>query len=171
MILRREGKGKCLFSDRKNASGSIPDQQNTCSHRQYLYLATSLLSLDFVCVCVRVCVCVCACACVRACVHACVRVCVRVCLLLFFFFFLCVCVCICLYTEMDWISNELVWYNQFHIHSFHTNYYASVYGSFSWKLVKIESVNFLILLFGNESLTSLEYINIRHKLTRWQELD
>ena len=52
-----------------------------------------------------------------------------------------------------------------------------IYGSFSWKLVKIvtyrvkiQSVNFLMLLFGNESLTSLVLINIRHKLTGWQEL-
>ena len=31
--------------------------------------------------------------------------------------------------------------------------------------VKIQSVNFFMLLFGNESLISLVYINIRHKLT------
>ena len=31
--------------------------------------------------------------------------------------------------------------------------------------VTIQSVNFLMLLFGNESLTALVYINIRHKLT------
>ena len=30
--------------------------------------------------------------------------------------------------------------------------------------VKIQSVNLLMLLFGNESLTSLVYINIRHKM-------
>ena len=29
---------------------------------------------------------------------------------------------------------------------------------------------FLILLFGNERLTSFVYINIKHKLTGWQEL-
>ena len=29
---------------------------------------------------------------------------------------------------------------------------------------------FFMLLFGNESLTALMYINIRHKLTGWQEL-
>ena len=39
-----------------------------------------------------------------------------------------------------------------------------------WQRVKIQSVNFLMLLFGNESLTSLVFINIRHKLTGWQEL-
>ena len=51
-------------------------------------------------------------------------------------------------------------------------YLCRIYGSFSWKLVKtvtkrvkIQSVNFLMLLFGNESLTSLVYINIRHKMT------
>ena len=42
----------------------------------------------------------------------------------------------------------------------------NTYGSFSWN----RSVNFLMLFFGNESLTSLEYINIRNKLTGWQEL-
>ena len=57
---------------------------------------------------------------------------------------------------------------------------AFTYGSFSWKLVencdiegkilKIQNMNFLMLLFGNESLTSLVYKNIRHKLTGWQEL-
>ena len=31
--------------------------------------------------------------------------------------------------------------------------------------VIIQSVNFFMLLFGNENLTSLVYINIRHKLT------
>ena len=35
--------------------------------------------------------------------------------------------------------------------------------------VKIQSVNFFMLLFGNESLTSFAFINIRHKLTGWQE--
>ena len=52
------------------------------------------------------------------------------------------------------------------------NLFSNIYGSFSLKLdkivtqrVKIQSVNFLMLLFGNESLTSLVYINIRHKLT------
>ena len=46
-----------------------------------------------------------------------------------------------------------------------------LYGSFSWKLVKIvtervkiQSVNFFILLFGKESLTSLVYV---HKYN-WQ---
>ena len=51
-------------------------------------------------------------------------------------------------------------------------------GSFSWKLVKtvtqmvkIHFLNFFyMLLFGYESLTSLVYINIKHKLTGWQEL-
>ena len=32
-------------------------------------------------------------------------------------------------------------------------------------------MNFLMLLFGNESLTSLAYITIRNKLTGWQELN
>ena len=31
--------------------------------------------------------------------------------------------------------------------------------------VKIQSVKFLMLLFGTESLTSLVYRNIKHKLT------
>ena len=51
-------------------------------------------------------------------------------------------------------------------------------GSFSWKLVKTVTqrvkIHFLkffyMLLFGYESLTSLVYINIKHKLTGWQEL-
>ena len=54
-------------------------------------------------------------------------------------------------------------------------YSVSIHWSFSWKLVRtvtqrvtIQSVNFLMLLFGNERLTSLVYINIRHKLTWWQ---
>ena len=49
--------------------------------------------------------------------------------------------------------------------------------SISWKLVKIvayrvkiQSVIFLMLLLGNESLTSLVFINIRHKLKGWQKL-
>ena len=33
------------------------------------------------------------------------------------------------------------------------------------QMVKIQSVNLFILLFGYESLTSRVYINIRHKLT------
>ena len=48
-----------------------------------------------------------------------------------------------------------------------------IYGSFSWKSwhrgYKFR-VNFLMLLFGNESLTSVVYIKIRHKMPGWQEL-